>query len=69
MSRPPKNYRWWQDHGHEWADEVARRKAQMPIYHLQEIFLSRAPAGFLGIRLTPPRLIPIRIRPRSSGRA
>ena len=39
MSRPPKNYRWWQDHGDGWRDEVAARKAYMPIYHLQEIFL------------------------------
>lgn len=39
MSKPPKNYRWWQDHGQGWAEEVALRKARMPIYHLQEIFL------------------------------
>ncbi|MGB0621135.1 MAG: methyltransferase domain-containing protein [Myxococcota bacterium] len=39
MSKPPKNYRWWQDHGDGWRDEVAARKAYMPIYHLQEIFL------------------------------
>ena len=39
MSRLPGNYRWWQDHGKEWFDEVTRRKASMPIYHLQEIFL------------------------------
>ena len=39
MIRPPKNYRWWQDHGSGWRDEVADRKSYMPIYHLQEIFL------------------------------
>ena len=39
MSKPPKNYRWWQDHGAGWFDEVAARKAHMPIYHLQEMFL------------------------------
>jgi len=39
MSRLPKNYRWWQEHGGIWSDEVSARKAHMPIYHLQEIFL------------------------------
>ena len=39
MSQPPKNYRWWQEHGAGWAEEVLARKARMPIYHLQEIFL------------------------------
>jgi SAM-dependent methyltransferase len=34
--------RWWQEHGGaEWLDEISKRRRLRPIYHLQEMFLSR----------------------------
>lgn len=34
------NYRYWREHGHEWADEYDRRKTCTPYYHLQELMLT-----------------------------
>ncbi|MFZ4575606.1 MAG: methyltransferase domain-containing protein [Phycisphaerales bacterium] len=34
------NYRYWRDHGGDWAAEYARRKTWMVLYHIQEIMLS-----------------------------
>lgn len=34
------NYRYWQEHGGDWADEYDARKRVQPIYHLQEILLT-----------------------------
>lgn len=34
--------RWWQEHGgEEWCAEITRRRHERPLYHLQEMFLSR----------------------------
>lgn len=35
-----ENYSWWQQHGGGWPAEIERRRAYMPIYHLQEIILA-----------------------------
>jgi len=34
------NYQYWRDHGGAWADEYARRKTWMVLYHIQEIMLT-----------------------------
>ena len=34
------SYKWWQLHGGSWPEEIERRKAFMPIYHIQEVFLA-----------------------------
>lgn len=48
----PENYRYWQEHGGEWADEYDTRKRSQPEYHIQEImlaayFANHAPARIL----------------------
>ena len=40
MTAIADNYRWWQEQGGSWKAEIERRKRNMPIYHLQEIFLA-----------------------------
>jgi len=35
-----ENYQYWRDHGGAWADEYARRKTWMVLYHIQEIMLT-----------------------------
>jgi SAM-dependent methyltransferase len=34
------NYRYWQEHGGQWADEYAQRKQRSIYYHIQEIMLA-----------------------------
>ena len=34
------NYRYWQTQSHHWKDEIERRRRTLPVYHLQELFLS-----------------------------
>lgn len=48
----PANYRYWQEHGGDWAREYDRRKKQGPKYHIAEVLicdymLHHAPARVL----------------------
>ncbi len=54
------NYRYWREHGGEWAREYDRRKTLLPLYHIQEIMLveyvrSLSPARVLEFGCGPGR--------------
>lgn len=45
------NYRYWQEHGEQWADEYAQRKQRSIYYHIQEIMLTDYVAHYAPVRV------------------
>ena len=40
MCKNRPSYQWWQDHGHEWPDEMEKRYTTTPLYNIQELMVS-----------------------------
>lgn len=45
------NYRYWQEHGGQWADEYSQRKYTRVYYHIQEIMLADYMAHYTPARV------------------